>query len=178
MNYYLDKLNSNLDIVFNYIDNHRIYSHYKKKYLYAHSTGGNIIINYLYYLQMHNRLKNRFDKVILNSPLTRFSLDPQNKFRNSWIIDLLFRYIINIIALFSKNLDINIFNKIKILKYYRSKKYDKLNNKSLNLIYKTNNIIYLISNIYSYYYYPMMFKWCECVENSIHRIIKSNKKII
>jgi GTP-binding protein EngB required for normal cell division len=178
-NYYNDinKLNSNLDIVFKYIDNHRIYSHYKKRYLYAHSTGGNIIINYLYYLQMHNRLKNKFDKVILNSPLTRFSVDPQNKFPISWIIDLLFRYIINIIGLFSKNFDINIFNKIKILKYYRSKKYDKLNNKSLNLIYKTKNIIYMNSNFCSYCDFPMMIRWYICVEKSICRIIKSNKKI-
>ena len=178
-NYYddINKLNNDLDTVFNYINNHRIYSYYKKKYLYAHSTGGNIIINYLYHLQTHNKLKNRFDKVILNSPLTRFTLDPQNKFPISWIIELLFRYIINIIGLFTNNLDINIFNKIKILKYYRSKKYDKLNNKSLNLIYKTNNIIYINSNFSSYSNFPMMIGWYRCVENSIYRIIKSNKKI-
>ena len=173
-NYYddIDKLNTDLDIVFSYIDNHYIYSHYKKKYLYGHSTGGNIVINYLYYLQINNRSKNRFNEVILNSPLTRFSLDPQNKYRIIWIIELLFRYIVNIIGLFNSNFDINIFlNKKHKLKFNRSK------NKILNLIYKTDDIIYMVPNYCCKYVPPKMIGWMICVENSIHKMIKSKKKI-
>ena len=173
-NYYddINKLNNNLDIVFNYINNHHTYSNYKKKYLYGHSTGGNIIINYLYHLQKHNRLKNSFDKVILNSPLTRFSLDPQNKSLIKWIIEWLFKNIINIIGLFIKDFDIKIFfdknNKIK---------FNKTKNKILNSIYKTNNINYVHLK-YSYNYTaPIFIAWLICAERSIHKIIEKNRKI-
>lgn len=173
-NYYDDisKLNNNLDIVFEYIDNHHIYKNYKQKYLYGHSTGGNIVINYVYYLQIHNRLKNRFDEIILNSPLTRFSLDPQNNIIFSWFIELLLRYVINMIGFFSKNFDINIF-----LDKKHKLKFNKSKNRILNLIHKTENINYMNSKYCCNYDPPKLIGWLLCVEKSIYKMIKSKKRI-
>jgi len=102
-NYYdnINNLNKSLDIVFNNIYN--IVQQYDTKILFGHSTGGNILINYVYYLENEKKEKNKinFNKLILNSPLTRFAFP-------NFILKFFFKLVVNTLTFFNiKDFDTN-----------------------------------------------------------------------
>ena len=165
-NYYdnINNLNKSLDIVFNNI--HKYVEQYDTKILYGHSTGGNILINYVYYLEKnkidtYNNIK--FDKLLLNSPLTKLA-------HQNYILEVLLKIIVNIVTIFTYYIDIN-----AIVFGTNKKNNFKIYNKILNNVNNTN------SNIDYDYIYPYKSKiiqaklagWIATAENSIKQIINN-----
>ena len=167
-NYYdnIDILNNNLDKIFYHIDNLNL--NYQKKILYGLSTGSNILINYIYYLERVKKLQKneiKFNKLLLVSPFTK-------AVHKYVFVEIIMKLLLQIIILFTHKFDINrLINGTQSIISYDYK------NKILNKIHHTNYIdyYYSFSPYVSRIKQPALIGWLLCVENSINKIINQTK---
>jgi hypothetical protein len=147
----LSDITKPLDVAFDYCFTK--YS-YNSTYLYSHSTGCNIVINYL----QNQKQDMKFTKILLCSPLTRFYDPSPLKMMLVMILCMIFGF-------FTNYLDINaLINGI-------DKKTDKTNyNKALNEIYGTVDLEYVNHNYTSVVEQPKFNGWINFVQNSLNGV--------
>jgi hypothetical protein len=162
-NYYdnIDTIVNKLDYVFSELKNINEYNKdYKKHLIYGHSTGGHIVLSYLY-----ESIKKpiTFDRIVLNSPLTKFYLPP---------IFVPIYYFSKIAGCFTKNIDLR-----KILRGKKSdiSPYINTTNQLIKYIQNDDNQVDLRfkSNIGQ----PILIGWINCVNSQIAKMKSSKKKI-
>ena len=147
-----------LSVAFDYIKNELPY---ENTYLYGHSTGGNIIINYLNWLQCKAK-PIEFTRVLLCSPLTRF-YDPSPI---KLVLLVIFAILVSLIdQFFDINALIHGTNKVSDKTFY---------NKALNNIHGTNDLCYINFNYTGKVKQPAFAGWIAFVE-LYTRIIKMTK---
>ena len=176
-NYYDDisKIVKRLDLVFETLRNHSkfnfntIYKNYN--YIYGHSTGGHIVLSYI---SESENLPINFNRIILNSPLTRFYCSPIKVPVLNFNLDLnnFLYYSIKILGLFSKKIDMRAIVMGK--KSDNSKSIILLNNLIKNIQNNDNEIdLRFKSNIGQ----PMLFGWINCVHSQTQKMINNKNKI-
>jgi len=148
-------------------------TNYKKIYICGHSTGGHIVLSFLFYVQLNNiKLAYTFDRLLLVSPLTRFYQES---------LEFLKKQVIKFISFFTYNFDINLIlngkNKpIDFTNYYKALKniYGKIN-KDFQKNYETP----LLDKKYkSFIEQPKLSGWLNCVENYTNYMKQSKTKIL
>jgi alpha-beta hydrolase superfamily lysophospholipase len=174
-NYYDDisqivkKLNSVFEILAN-DPNFNFKNIYTNHYIYGHSTGGHIILSYI------SESKNppiTFNRILLNSPLTRFYFPPIKVPVLNFNLDFnnFLYYSIKILGLFSKNIDLQA---IFFGKNSDISEFIKMTNDLIINIEKTNQIdLRFKSNISQ----PKLFGWINCVHSQTQKMINNKKKI-
>ena len=150
-----------MKVAFDYIKSNYYYS---KRYLYGHSTGGNVVINYLNHLQISKKPID-FTKVILCSPLTRF-------YHPSPVVLLLLLVLCKILGHLTNYFDLNaLVNGI-------TKLSSKTNyNRALKSIHGTSGLNYVNNHYVNGVEQPKLNGWINAVEESIRSMKASGVKI-
>jgi alpha-beta hydrolase superfamily lysophospholipase len=175
-NYYDDisKIVKRLDSVFEILakdPDFNFYTIYTNHYIYGFSTGGHIVLSYI---SESENLPIKFDRIVLDSPLTRFYLPPIKVPVLNFNLDLnnFIYYSIKILGLFFKNIDLQA---IFLGKKSNSSSYIKMIDDLIENIQNNKNKINtkFKSNIGQ----PILFGWLNCVHSQTQKMINKKNKI-